>query len=236
MLRSEIIAQMPKIELHCHLDGSLSLNCIKQCAKNDNVWIPLQDNEILRRAQAPTTTKTLLEYLNRFDFVLPLLQTYQNLEIAAFDVAQQASMDNVKYIEIRFAPMQHLQKNLSLEEAIEAVLAGCERAEESFDLKINLLICGLKQEKLNQLEKLPALFDRVINEHLVGFDLAGDELNYPIKSFESLLNSAKGNGLRLTLHAGECPHCAQNIKDAIRLGAQRIGHGVCAKDFSESEL
>lgn len=236
MLKSEIIAQMPKIELHCHLDGSLSLKCIKALAKNDQVWIPLKDDEILQRAQAPETTKTLLEYLERFDFVLPLLQTYQNLELAAYDVAEQVSFDNIKYIEIRFAPMQHLQENLTLEEAVEAVLAGCVRAEQDFDLKINLLICGLKQEKLSKLEKLLPIFDRVTDEHLVGFDLAGDELNFPTQTFASLLTKVQQQGISMTLHAGECPHCATNMKDSVALGAKRLGHGVCARDFSKAEL
>ncbi|CAM3224124.1 adenosine deaminase [Lactococcus hircilactis] len=236
MIDPKIIAKMPKVELHCHLDGSLSVQCIKQLAKNDQIWLPLTDAEILENAQAPETTKTLLEYLKRFDFVLPLLQSAQNLTYATFDVAQQASKDQVKYIEIRFAPMQHLKGNLTLEEAVEAVLEGCQSAQQQFDLKINLLICGLKQEKIAQLEKLPALFDHLPNEHLVGFDLAGDEFNYPMRIFEPLLKQITSRHVQLTLHAGECPHCSQNMRDSITFGATRLGHGVCARDFSSKEL
>lgn len=90
----------------------------------------------------------MLEYLQRFDFVLPLLQTYKNLELAAYDVVRQAANDNIKYIEIRFAPSQHLLENLTLEEAVEAVIAGLSRAENDFDIRANALVCGLKQEPI----------------------------------------------------------------------------------------
>lgn len=88
MLNSKIIAQMPKVELHCHLDGSLSLACIKDLAKNAGINLELTDEEILKKAQTPENTRNLLEYLARFDFVLPLLQTCKNLELAAYDVVQ----------------------------------------------------------------------------------------------------------------------------------------------------
>lgn len=233
MLRPETIAQMPKVELHCHLDGSLSLSCIKTLAKNAKINLNLTDEEILERAQAPENTRNLLEYLARFDFVLPLLQSYTNLELAAYDVARQAALDNIRYIEIRFAPEQHLLQNLTLEEAVEAVVAGLSRAEEDFDIIANALICGLRQSTLEKLEKLPPIFDHINDPHLVGFDLAGDELNYPQQKFSGLLAQVKTRNVHITLHAGECPHCEQNIVDSVNMGATRIGHGIMSKNIPE---
>lgn len=237
MLSHNVIAQMPKIELHCHLDGSLSLACIKQLAKNAHIQLPVTDAAILEKVQAPETTTSLLEYLARFNFVLPLLQSYKNLELAAYDVARQAAAENIKYIEIRYAPMQHQKEGLTLNETVEAVISGCERAEQEFDLKINVLICGLKHEKANTLKAaLLPIFDELSDPHLVGFDLAGDEINGPISKFKYLIEEAASKGIHLTLHAGECPYCAQNMKNAIIFGATRLGHGVCARDFSAEEL
>jgi len=235
VLNSKIIAQMPKVELHCHLDGSLSLACIKDLAKNAGINLELTDEEILKKAQAPENTRNLLEYLARFDFVLPLLQTYKNLELAAYDVVQQAAKDNVKYIEIRFAPSQHLQENLTLEEAVEAVIAGLARAENDFDIRANALVCGLKQEPIEKLSKLPLLFDEITDEHLVGFDMAGDELNYPQEKFATLLGEITMRGVHVTLHAGECPHCEQNVLDAVEMGATRIGHGIMTKNLPQNQ-
>ncbi len=233
MLNPELIAKMPKVELHCHLDGSLSLACIKQLANHANLDLPFTDEEILERTQAPENTRNLLEYLARFDFVLPFLQTYKNLELAAYDVARQAARDNVKYIEIRFAPSQHLQGNLTLEEAVEAVIAGLARAEADFDITANALVCGLKQVPLEKLRRLPQIFDHISDEHLVGFDMAGDEVNYPQKKFAPLIDEINTRGVHLTLHAGECPHCEQNIVDAVNMGTKRIGHGVMSKAIPE---
>lgn len=235
LLKEELIAQLPKIELHCHLDGSLSLDCIKQLAKNARINLKLTDAEILEKAQAPKNTRNLLEYLARFDFVLPLLQTYANLEIAAYDVARQAAQDNVKYIEVRFAPEQHLLENLTLEEAVEAVIAGLSRAEEDFDIIANALVCGLRQSSLEKLMKLLPIFDHIDDSHLVGFDLAGDELNYPQAKFADLLGGVTSRGVHVTLHAGECPGCERNIMDAINMGASRIGHGIMSKNLSDEE-
>ena len=233
----ELIGKMPKVELHCHLDGSLSLPCIQKLAENAGVALPEDPAEILQKAQAPETTTSLLEYLERFDFVLPLLQSAENLALAAFDVAEQAAADNIKYIEIRYAPMQHLHQGLTLNETVEAVIAGCKRAEATFDLKINLLICGLKHEKATTLKnQLLPIYQDITDEHLVGFDLAGDELNNPISKFHYLIEEAVAKGIQVTLHAGECPHCAKNMTDAVKYGATRLGHGVCAREFSQAEL
>lgn len=233
MLNPETIALMPKVELHCHLDGSLSLACIKQLANNIGQDLNMSDEEILRHTQAPEMTQSLLEYLERFDFVLPLLQSYVNLELAAYDVARQAAEENVKYIEIRFAPGQHLEKNLRLEEAVEAVIEGLARAEEDFDIVANVLVCGLRQVPVKDLEKLLPLFDGINDEHLVGFDLAGDEVNYPQIKFKNLLEKVTSRGVQVTLHAGECPGCEQNIIDSVEMGATRIGHGVMSKDLTD---
>lgn len=233
MLKPETIALLPKVELHCHLDGSLSLPCIKQLANNIGKDLNMSDEEILKHAQAPETTQSLLEYLERFDFVLPLLQSYVNLELATYDVARQAAEDNVKYMEIRFAPGQHLEKNLSLEEAVEAVIAGAARAEEDFDIVVNILLCGLRQVPVERSKKLLPLFDEIDDEHLVGFDLAGDEVNYPQVKFKKLLEKVTSRGVQVTLHAGECPGCAQNIIDSVEMGATRIGHGIMTKDIPE---
>lgn len=235
VLKSEIIAQMPKVELHCHLDGSLSLSVIKELAKNAGIHMTMSDEEILEKAQAPENTKNLLEYLQRFDFVLPLLQTYKNLELAAYDVVRQTANDNIKYIEIRFAPSQHLLENLTLEEAVEAVIAGLSRAENDFDIRANALVCGLKQEPIQKLQKLLPLFDKIPDEHFVGFDMAGDELNYPQEKFVDLIHDIKIKGVNVTLHAGECPACEKNILDSIAMGASRIGHGIMTKNLSEAE-
>jgi len=233
MLSKEIINKLSKVELHCHLDGSLSLSCIKKLAQMAKIDLPKTDAEILEKAQAPESTRDLIEYLARFDFVLPLLQTFESLELAAFDVARQAAEDNIKYIEIRFAPNLHLKRGLSLTETVEAVIKGLVRAEKEFDIQANVLVCGLRHEEESQMEKLLEIFEVTSDKHLVGFDLAGDEVNFPQKNFANLLRKVRNKGIHITLHAGECPYCEENIVSSVQMGARRIGHGVMIKDLPD---
>ena len=86
-------------------------------------------------------------------------------------------------------------ENLTLEEAVEAVIAGLSRAENDFDIRANALVCGLKQEPIQKLQKLLPLFDKIPDEHLVGFDMAGDELNYPQEKFVDLIHDIKIKGV-----------------------------------------
>lgn len=229
MLDNKTIKEMPKIELHCHLDGSLSVDVIRQMAINENIQLPEKDEDLKANIHAPQETHSLLDYLACFDYVLPLLQTKENLELAAYDVAKQAADENVKYIEIRFAPMHHTKKGLNIIEVTKAICKGFEQAEADFDIKVGGLICGLRHESVDKLMTLLEIFadenEDIISHYIVGFDLAGDEENFPPKLFAPLLEKVKQKGVNLTLHAGECG-CSQNIFDSIELGASRIGHGV----------
>src|SRR5699024_3156231 len=127
------LEDIAKIELHCHLDGSTSIELIKQLADEQN--IVLNESHLL----VSENCESLAEYLNCFDEILKVLQTKDSLKRAVIDVAQQASNDNVKYIEIRFAPLLHTEKGLDLDEILEAVESGVQIAVETLDININLL-------------------------------------------------------------------------------------------------
>lgn len=77
------------------------------------------------------------------------------------------------------------------------------------------------------------LFDEIDDEHLVGFDMAGDEVNYPQVKFKNLLDKVTCRGVQVTLHAGECPGCEQNIIDSVEMGATRLGHGIMTKELPD---
>ena len=95
---------LAKTELHCHLDGSLSLPTIRQLAAMANIDLPASDEELRHHVTAPAHCENLLDYLEAFDYIRPLLQTKEALTLAAYDVAKQAALENVVYIEVRFAP------------------------------------------------------------------------------------------------------------------------------------
>lgn len=224
-----IINNVPKTELHCHLDGSVSIELIQQLAKEQQININLKD------IQVDQSCNSLDDYLKSFDTILKVLQTKDSLEKAVLDVAKQAHQDNIKYIEIRFAPLFHTDKGLSIEDIFKAVNNGAEKAESTYDIKVNMLICGMRHqdnqtnidlfEEVNELNK-----DK---SHIVGFDFAGPEEAFPTAAIQEAIQYSVTSGSHLTLHAGECG-CIHNIIEGINLGAKRIGHGVAAVSDKEA--
>ncbi|MEE6740871.1 adenosine deaminase, partial [Lacticaseibacillus paracasei] len=141
----QTLHQLSKTELHCHLDGSLSLSCIRQLAKMIDRKLPATDDELRRLVQAPADSENLGDYLKAFDFVAPLLQTKKALQLAAYDVVEQAAEENVRYIEIRFAPVFSLAGGLSLVEATQAVIEGLHQGMATYDIMAKALVCGMRQ-------------------------------------------------------------------------------------------
>lgn len=231
-MNNTILFQLPKTELHCHLDGSISLGTIRQLAKMANVDLPTDDDLLKQRVTAPSETESLLDYLKCFDVIRPLLQTKEALSLAAHDVVRQAALENVIYTEIRFAPELSMDKGLSVKEIILSVLEGIQNAENEFGISARVLICGLRQSS-SELSR--AIFKDAIEfckNGVVGFDFAGDEAGFPPEKIENLIKEASQLGLPLTLHAGECG-CAKSISDALVLGAKRLGHVTAIYDQPE---
>lgn len=214
------IQKLPKVELHCHLDGSVGLELLKTLAVEQG-----REDLALEEIAIVGENVSLTDYLKSFDLILPLLQISSALTRAVVDVARQASLDSVKYLEIRFAPRLHLHGELTLTEVIEAVVKGALKAEEKYDLKVNLLICGMKHHTVAQNEEVLETVIALNHDSIVGFDMAGDESNFPVAIFKKWLDKIQDLDYPLTLHAGECG-CAHNVIEAMSAGASRIGHGV----------
>ncbi|WP_125709304.1 adenosine deaminase [Lacticaseibacillus porcinae] len=222
---------LPKVELHCHLDGSLSLGAIHQLGKMAHIDLPADDAALAQLVQAPHDAETLMDYLRPFDVIRPLLQTPEALKLAAYDVARQAAEENVRYIEIRFAPEFSMDAGLSVAQTIDAVVSGLHQAMGEFDLVAACLVCGMRQSD-------PALNQQIFQSSakvpgLAGFDFAGNEADYPTSVLTNTVKYAQHLGVPLTLHAGEC-HCVQNIRQAIELGVKRIGHATALHDHPEA--
>lgn len=227
-----IIKKLPKIELHCHLDGSIRPSTLRKIAQAQGITLPANDEQLKNLVVAPERCADLNDYLTRFDVVVNCLQTTEALEMAAYDVISQAAEENVAYIEVRFAPSLHTKQGLSLTEIVTAVLAGLNRGQNDFGVKSNALLCGMRHEELASIEKIVYLADSFRNSGVAGFDLAGNEIDFPPYTFEEVLNLANQLTIPLTLHAGECG-CGKNVADAVYLGATRIGHGIAVKDTPE---
>lgn len=221
------IQKAPKAELHNHIDGGVRVQTVLELAQKHQVELPsYQYEELLKTLTNDESCTSLLEYFKPFDYTLNVLQTEDALERAMYEYLEDSSKDNIKYIEARFSPALHLQKSLSLKKVMEAILAGKKQAEKDFDIKSNLIICGLRQNEIQKNMELAQLAVDYKKKGVVAFDLAGEEFGRPAKNHIKAFEIAIKNNLCRTVHAGEADG-SPSIADSIHyLGAQRIGHGT----------
>lgn len=229
MLSRQQIEQWPKAELHCHLDGSLRLETMLDLARAQGKTssLPSDSREGLDAALLEIdASETLESYLEWFRYTIPLMQTRSALARTAYELAEDCSRENVRYLEVRFGPILHTDEGLTLEEVSDAVLDGLRRAERDFDVRATIIICGLRDRyesaSLRQAELAAAYRGRGV----VGFDLAGGEAGHPPKQHLSAFYYARNHLLNLTIHAGES-WGPDSIHQAVFFcGAHRIGHGT----------
>lgn len=227
------LQQLAKAELHCHLDGSLSLATIRRLAEMAGLALPENDTELKDLVTAPARTESLMDYLKVFDVIRPLLQTKEALQMAAYDVASQAAAENVLYIEIRYAPELSMDQGLTALETIEAVLDGLEAARKDFGIVAKVLVCGLKQSPADMTQEIFQKVAVLSERGLAGFDFAGNEADYPTENLLETIQKTKQLGLPMTFHAGECG-CVTNICQALALGIKRIGHATALSSQADA--
>lgn len=215
--------KLAKTELHCHLDGSIPFGTIKKLLKLAKIEIPDDDDDLKQLIKAPKSATSLMDYLKTFDFIRPLLQSKEALQLASYDLAKSAAQEGVIYMEIRFAPELSMDQGLTLEEIMEAVLKGANNATRDFGIVTKIIVCGMRQSSLTLTEEIFKKVIRWAEKGLVGFDFAGNELDFPPEYLSTIIEETQKLGLPFTLHAGECG-CANYISQAIDLGIKRLGH------------
>jgi adenosine deaminase len=222
----ERVLALPKPELHVHLDGSLRPTTMLELASELGVALPASDPERLGTAMRAADSRDLLEYLEKFAITLSLMQTPEALERTAYELGEDSAAENIRYLEVRYSPVLHTEKGMSLEEAISAPLQGLSRAEKEFGIRTGLIICGIRSFDPSislQLAKLAVEFK---DQGVVAFDLAGAEAGNPAREHAGAFDFAAQNHLAVTIHAGEADG-ADSISQAIHCcHARRIGHGT----------
>lgn len=216
------LQQSPKIDLHCHLDGSLSIPVVEYLLKD--LGIVIEDDLEKRLRVAPDCT-SLTEYLTKFDLPIQCLQTEKGLTLAAYDLLKNAANENVTYLELRFAPMFHLQRGLKLYQVLEAVISGIKKAKEDFSIDSSIIVCGLRHFSAEQNIEMLKVACEYREESVCALDLAGDESSYPTYLQRELFAQAVKWRMPFTIHAGECGS-VEEVREAVHLGAKRIGHGI----------
>ncbi len=223
-MNQEYRQKIPKIELHCHLDGSLQKECLQELLGRE-----IDQKEL----QVEDHCQSLAQYLEKFDLPLSCLQTEAGLKRAGYDFIQNVARENVKYVEVRFAPMLSQRKGLDCEKIMGAVLEGLEAGKKAYDVEYNVIACAMRhlsyEENLRMAEEVRGFY-----EHgLCAFDLAGNEAAFPIEQFSQLLGKFRSMDIPFTIHGGECGR-VENVVKAVEYGAKRIGHGIALRGHEDA--
>ena len=199
-----LLKRLPKVELHCHLDGSLRVETVHDLAQKDNIEVPGSTIDDLRSALVIGEKRGSLEdYIKRFDITLSVMQTPENLERCAYELIEDVAQENVRYIEIRYSPILHTEKGMTMGESVEAVQRGLKSGEKEYGVQSGIIICGIRHISPEASLKLADIAVRYKNKGVVGFDLAGVEENFPAKEHREAFYLISNNNINATIHAGE---------------------------------
>jgi adenosine deaminase len=214
------LKNMSKVELHCHLDGSLSPEWMAQVSE-------ITDPAILaEQTSVPVDySGSLTEYLKKFDLPIACLNTKEHLYEASKAYMNAIAREHVIYTEVRFSPVLLETEALSLRDVTESVIEGLQAGAEQTGIHFGVLLCAMRHHSQEQNMRVLRQAKAYLGAGVCGMDLAGDESHFPLTGFTALFNTAAREGIPFTIHAGECGD-PKEIQGAIELGARRIGHGI----------
>ena len=210
----------PKIELHLHLDCSLSYAVVKQLAP------AISEAEFSQEFIGPARCNDLVDYIRRAEKSLALMQTREALRLVTLDLFDQLQADGLIYAEIRFAPLLHMDEGLSAEEVVRAVEAATVEGIERTGIEAGLILCTLRHYTEEQSMRTVKLVETFWGTRVVGFDIAADEAGYPIDAHIKAYAYAQEKGIACTAHAGEACGPASVWETLQHFHPTRIGHGV----------
>lgn len=222
----EIIKQLPKAELHCHLDGFVRPQTVIDLANEQHVTLPTTDiNELKHLMTAPMDCPDLPTYLQCFDIVNLVMQHPYAITRIFYEACEDAVADGITYLELRFAPALHTKNGHSYSQILEAAIEGCILAEEKLPITARIICCAMRQMSPEINSEIADICWRYRHRNVVGFDLAGPEYGFPPQKHVKAFRTIRSNSISVTIHAGEA-FGARSVELALKCSCQRIGHGT----------
>ena len=211
------------IDLHLHLDGSLSEQDFLYLAKKDGVDL---GSDFPNNIYVPFDCPSLEVYLERFALPGKLLQSKENLKHVTGSLVRRLYKMGYIYAEIRFAPQLHTEKGLTQMDAALAALNGLEDAlKECPGFEANLILCCMRHAPQDINIETIEVANKLKGTRVVAVDLAGAEALHPCIYYKEVFDLAKKYNLNITIHGGEATG-SDEVMMALDNGAKRIGHGV----------
>lgn len=219
------------IDLHLHLDGSLSPEVVRKLAALQKVPLPTDNRtELKSQLSVPAACGSLNDYLRCFDLPVTVLQSSEALTLAVKDLTARLREQGLLYGEIRFAPSQHTKKGLTQAQVVEAAIRGLPaKAKGAWGFSSQLILCCMRGGEEDANRETVEVAARFLGQGVCAVDLAGAEALYPTENYRKLFSYARSLGVPFTLHAGEAAG-PESVWQALNMGASRIGHGVRAKE------
>jgi adenosine deaminase len=226
------IREIPKIELHRHLQGSIRTTTIIDIAQRYKIHLPeIAAPRLERIIKHKHPAKDLLEFLRPWTIFSRIIVNPEIASRITYEAIEDAASDNIEYLELRFAPytMSNSMK-IGTRELLDAIIAAIKDAEKHFPIVVKLVLGVVRMDPMKyhnyNLQVLDAAQDYL--DFVVGFDLTGDEANFPPRLYASFFKQVREHGFKITVHAGEAAG-SESVKEAVELlYADRIGHGISA--------
>jgi len=212
--------QLPKVELHLHLDCSLSYEVV--CQIDPSVTLEQYRAEFI----APPKCVDLADYLTRAPRGYRLMQTEEQLRLVTLDLFEQLRRDNVLYAEIRYAPLLHLERGLSGRQVVAAVEAATAEAVRNTGIEARIILCTLRYHTEAQSLETVHLVDDFRGSYVAGFDMAADRPGNVIDAHIAAFQYARERGIPCTVHAGESRGAGFVWQALEHFAPARLGHGV----------
>lgn len=219
--------QIPKIELHCHLEGAIRTQTIIDIARQYALPLPSYDPAQLdQQVKVFEQMRDLQAVLDAFAIFQRSITSPAVVERIAWELFEDSARQNIKLFEVRFSPDWAFHThNLDWDEALEAILRARQKAESEFDMAIGLIAITSRSMGSQSCVKT---VDWAIRhrQHIQGVDLADAEMLYPVSDFVKPIRKARDSGLKITIHTGEDTPAAAVWESIHAYQPDRIGHGI----------
>ncbi|WP_199459090.1 adenosine deaminase [Vibrio owensii] len=223
------IQGLPKVELHLHIEGSLEPELLFELAQRNNIDIPYESPQALRKAYE---FEDLQSFLDIYYQGANALRTEQDFYDLTWAYLERCKADNVIHTEIFFDPQTHTDRGIEFETVISGIHRAMQDGNEKLGITSQIIACFLRHlSEESAIETLQSIVKH--KDKIVGVGLDSSELGHPPEKFKRAFQQAKETGLLTVAHAGE-EGPAQNIIDSVEmLGVSRVDHGVrCVEDAS----
>ena len=229
-ITEESLRSFPKVLLHDHLDGGLRPETIIEIANHTNyLSLPSYEAKELEAWMLLTADQGKLElYLEAFTHTIAVMQSEETLFRVAEECVHDLHDDGIMYAEVRFAPELFQEKGLTLDEVINAVLLGFESGMNDKEIIVKGILCAMRSsDRSMEIAETAMPF---MGKGIVGFDIAGPEIDFPPRLHREAFDVAHRNELPITIHAGEAAG-PDYIEEALTIcHASRIGHGTSVRE------